>query len=337
MANQAYNGQPINIQFDYEGEGTMDSKLVQLSETAAKDPTTWLKNGIYRIGNGQPVFTQDGKAFIYIGRKGNATDIADDTKWVQLATLNNIPSSISNAAKFKGVVNDAPANPEAGDMYIASDSFGISLGDSAPYDDIPYYEESVERDGETVTEYFESIEKGDLIIYGDNGVAYVLQKNLDFYGGMVRVPSGTGRDCNDCVAIFQSTDNNDWAIIPTNITYDTLLQLARFVTRVNTSNENAFISEVKSMKEGRFTTDKTPFDFFMYMYDNFFGFAKTQPYVRATFEIGGASGSGIHDVIHFKNYDLAGTLSSPCVEYTYDLDTKVLSYQKVIEVTVSNS
>lgn len=339
MANQAYNGQPINIQFDYEGEGTMDSKLVQLSESAAKDPTTWLKNGIYRIGNGQPVFTQDGKAFIYIGRKGNATDIADNSKWVQLATLNNIPSSISNAAKFKGVVNSAPANAEAGDMYIAGTDFGISLGYSEPmsWEDIPYYDESVERDGETVTEFFEKIEKGDLIIYGDNGVAYVLQKNLDFDGGMVRVPTGTDKDCNDCVAIFQSTDNNDWAIIPTTITYDTLLKLAKSVETVNTSNENTFISRVKDLKEGRFITDVEPFDFIMNMYNNFFGFAKTQPYVRATFEIGGASGSGIHDVIHFKNYDLAGTLSSPCVEYTYDLDTKVLSYQKVIEVTVSNS
>lgn len=337
MANQAYNGQPINIQFDYEGEGTMDSKLVQLSESAAKDPTTWLKNGIYRIGNGQPVFTQDGKAFIYIGRKGNATDIADNSKWVQLATLNNIPSSISNAAKFKGVVNSAPANAEAGDMYIASDYFGISLGDSEPNEDIPYYAESVERNGETVTEYFEQIEKGDLIIYGDNGVFYVLQKNLITDGGIVTVPTGTDRDCHDCVAIFQSTENHDWNIIPTSISYDDLLKLVKAVTMKNASNENTFISEVKALKEGRNITDTEPFEFFMNMYSNFFGFAKTQPYVRATFEGGGASGSGIHDVIHFRNYDLEGTLSSPCVEYTYDLDTKTLSYQKFIEVTVSNS
>ena len=67
---------------------------------------------------------------------------------------------------------------------------------------------------------------------------------------------------------------------------------------------------------------------------NFFGFTKSMPTVRALWQKGKGALKG---TIHFKNYDLAGTLSSPCVEYTYDLDTKVLSYQKVIEVTVSNS
>lgn len=68
---------------------------------------------------------------------------------------------------------------------------------------------------------------------------------------------------------------------------------------------------------------------------NFFGFTKSLPHVRGVWEKGGESGT--KGVIHFKNYDLAGTLSNPCVEYTYDMDTKVLSYQKFIEVTVSNS
>ena len=66
---------------------------------------------------------------------------------------------------------------------------------------------------------------------------------------------------------------------------------------------------------------------------NFFGFTKSLPYVRGLWEKGREYGS--KGVIRFKNYDLEGTLSTPCVEYTYDLDTKVLSYQKFIEVTVS--
>lgn len=373
MANQAYNGQPINIQFDYEGEGTMDSKLVQLSESAAKDPTTWLKNGIYRIGNGQPVFTQDGKAFIYVGRKGNATDIADNSKWVQLATLNNIPSSISNAAKFKGVVNSAPVNAEAGDMYIAGDDFGISLGEYISSDiNVPYYEDYVEKDGETVKEFFEEIEKGDLIIYGDNGVWYVLQKNLTKGEFPVVNPATVGgQDPYGIIPMFDSATNG-YVLTDSGLYYSKLLDIqsefggsasytvpdnpaassvanmirmfrlngnsfgGSSLSSIATAVENTFVSDVKAL---RAQNDTKPIEFILNITagaaNNFFGFVKSQPHIKAVYEVGGASGSGIHDVIHFKNYDLAGTLSTPCVEYTYDLDTKVLSYQKFIEVTVS--
>lgn len=131
MANQAYNGQPVNISFDYEGEGTLDSKLVQLSESAAKDPTTWLKNGIYRIGNGQPVFTQDGKLLLYIGRNGNATDIADDTKWVKFTSTADVQAAISNATgsgfSYQGNTATVPANPVNKGMYRASAAFTIPV------------------------------------------------------------------------------------------------------------------------------------------------------------------------------------------------------------------
>ena len=115
------------------------------------------------------------------------------------------------------------------------------------------------------------------------------------------------------------------------------------------TDEDAFIAAVKALQSNADRGSETrsypsPLEFVMcFGWDsttdelgpNFFGFTKSMPYIRGVWEKSRDTGIGLKGVIRFRNYDLEGTLSSPCVEYTYDLDTKTLSYQKFIEVTVS--
>lgn len=414
MANQAYNGQPINIQFDYEGEGTMDSKLVQLSETAAKDPTTWLKNGIYRIGNGQPVFTQDGKLLLYIGRNGNATDIADDTKWIKFTSTADVQAMIGNGISasmqpFHIVDTDISATPtdnvEAGNAYIVGTSFTIAESDiltgvarTTEVGDILIavdVEEETEDNGETVTNTvtkfavmqtnidFDELRLRFLVPGGNfspSGVYNPVLSGVESGGQKVAVPSSvlgmfelenfykdykgigtaparalsSSQDKNSLAALLHQWDGStlDWGdfeksryTVRKHFLDDFekvhMLAMVDSGIRVGT-DEDAFITAVLALERNH--SYSSPLEFVMTFHPeanseslaaNFFGFTKSMLCVRGVWEKGRAYGS--KGVIHFKNYDLAGTLSNPCVEYTYDMDTKVLSYQKFIEVTVSNS
>lgn len=410
MANQAYNGQPVNISFDYEGEGTLDSKLVQLSESAAKDPTTWLKNGIYRIGNGQPVFTQDGKLLLYIGRNGNATDIADDTKWLKFTTTADVQAMIGNGISasmqpFHIVDADISATPtdnvEAGNAYIVGTSFTIAASDiltgvsrKTEVGDILIavdVEEETEENGETVTNTVTkfavmqtNIDFDELrlrfIVPGGNfspsGVCCPILSGTESDGQKVAVPSsvlglpdlenfykdykgiGTApiralspsQDKNSLAALLQQWDGAtlDWGDFEKSRhtarkhfldDFEKVHLLAMVDTGIQVgTDEDAFITAVLALERNH--SYSSPLEFVMLVKghnntldENFFGFTKSLPSVRGVWEKG--RGYGSKGVIHFKNYDLAGTLSSPCVEYTYDLDTKTLSYQKFIEVTVS--
>lgn len=412
MANQAYNGQPINIQFDYEGEGTMDSKLVQLSESAAKNPTTWLKNGIYRIGNGQPVFTQDGKLLIYIGRNGNATDIADNTKWIKFTTTADVQAMIGNGISasmqpFHIVDTDISATPtdnvEAGNAYIVGTAFTIAASDiltgvsrKTEVGDILIavdVEEETEENGETVTTTvtkfavmqtnidFDKLRLRFIVPGGNfspSGISNPVLSGMESDGQKVAVPSsvlglpelenfykdykgiGTAptrtlspsQDKNSLAALLQQWDGTtlDWGDFEKSRytlrkhfldDYEKIHLLAMVDSGITVGNdENAFITAVLALERNH--SYNSPLEFVMEFPEanseslaaNFFGFTKVIGCVRALWQKGSGTAKG---TIHFKNYDLAGTLSSPCVEYTYDLDTKVLSYQKVIEVTVSNS
>lgn len=433
MANQAYNGQPINIQFDYEGEGTMDSKLVQLSESAAKDPTTWLKNGIYRIGNGQPVFTQDGKLLLYIGRNGNATDIADDTKWVKFTSTADVQAALNNITSshfaWKGNTATIPANPENMGMYRASATFTIPASSC-------------------LSGSAENVEIGDILlsvaVTGANNTSVikysVVQNNIDPTEitegtlGDGQVEAGEVANPRDGVVLAGYTDGNGKTVVckseadinavealanKVNVTQGQVSPLpelgsladlqryeknaaqagdsmnalfAKFVEDSRYSkcqnymqsqafeaqefvnipekcsiaemtnedgyscaDENTFCSNVQfagipsqaGWSGGRYKTfnvggaDSAPVRIVLAISttngasSNFFGFTKSAPKVAALLTRG--DDNNLNPYITFKNYDLAGTLSSPCVEYTYDLVTKVLSYQKFIEVTVSNS
>lgn len=412
MANQAYNGQPINIQFDYEGEGTMDSKLVQLSESAAKDPTTWLKNGIYRIGNGQPVFTQDGKMLLYIGRNGNATDIADDTKWLKFTTTADVQAMIGNGISasmqpFHIVDADISATPtdnvEAGNAYIVGTSFTIAASDiltgvsrKTEVGDILIavdVEEETEENGETVTNTVTkfavmqtNIDFDELrlrfIVPGGNfspsGVYYPVLFGTESGGQKVAVPSsvlglsdlenfykdykGVGtaptrvlsssQDKNSLAALLQQWNGStlDWDDFEKSRytarkhfldDFEKVHLLAMVDTGIQVgTDEDAFITAVLALERNH--SYSSPLEFVMQfrlatgsesLAANFFGFTKSMPCVRALWQKGRGTLKG---TIHFKNYDLAGTLSNPCVEYTYDMDTKVLSYQKFIEVTVNS-
>lgn len=414
MANQAYNGQPINIQFDYEGEGTMDSKLVQLSETAAKDPTTWLKNGIYRIGNGQPVFTQNGKLLLYIGRNGNATDIADDTKWLKFTTTADVQAMIGNGISasmqpFHIVDADISATPtdnvEAGNAYIVGTSFTIAASDiltgverTTEVGDILIavdVEEETEENGETVTNTVTkfavmqtNIDFDDLrlrfLVSGGNfnpsGVSYPVLYGVESGGQKVAIPSSvlgmsdldnfykdykgigaapnralsSSQDKNSLAALLQQWNGStlDWGdfeksryTVRKHFLDDFekvhMLAMVDSGIRVGT-DEDAFITAVLALERNH--SYDSPLEFVMTFFSeanseslaaNFFGFTKSMLCVRGVWEKGRESGT--KGVIHFKNYDLAGTLSNPCVEYTYDMDTKVLSYTAMKEVVVSNS
>lgn len=424
MANQAYNGQPINIQFDYEGEGTMDSKLVQLSESAAKDPTTWLKNGIYRIGTGQPVFTQDGKIILYIGRKGNATDIADDTKWIKFTSTADVQTAIqtviagggggaSNA--FHIVDYNISAKPttdvEAGNAYVVGRSFSLTssdvlngivvdleAGDMLVAVDV---EVETEEDGETVTsnvikfavlqantsvpslaqnflmaasantfvssspDVYGTIpwvqSYGGMNIVNSTGVDFLKFKGLmDDFNGTASSPwvfsRGTGDHLsyaakNSLIGLLYrwSSDKHDLGDFDEHRAttvhhflddWEKWLLLSMISMGIATADEDTFIAAVVARKSTHYGYG-APLEFVMAVSqgaaNNFFGFVKSLPLIRARWEKKETDGLNGKGIIHFKNYDLEGTLSSPCVEYTYDLNTKTLSYQKFIEVTVSNS
>lgn len=421
MANQAYNGQPINIQFDYEGEGTMDSKLVQLSESAAKDPTTWLKNGIYRIGNGQPVFTQDGKALLYIGRNGNATDIADDTKWLKFTTTADVQAAIQAAIAGGGggasnafhivdynISAKPTTNVEAGNAYVVGTAFNLTssdvlngvataleAGDMLVAVDV---EVETEEDGETVTstvtkfavlqantsaatlaasgftmgqrfpsapgKVLAGYDAGGTNIVSPTSMTYVdFERFVQEWLGTATVPIGSSslsaRDntlldllnkfygpSNDYTGFQKSRYNLHKHFVDD---YEKVHLLAMVDGGIEVgNNENDFIAAVQGLQTRVGNNSPTfsypsPLEFVMNfrlatgsesLAANFFGFTKSMPIVRALWQKGRGNLKG---TIHFKNYDLAGTLSNPCVEYTYDMDTKVLSYQKFIEVTVSNS
>lgn len=421
MANQAYNGQPVNISFDYEGEGTLDSKLVQLSESAAKDPTTWLKNGIYRIGTGQPVFTQDGKIILYIGRKGNATDIADDTKWIKFTSTADVQTAIqtviagggggaSNA--FHIVDYNISAKPttdvEAGNAYVVGTTFSLTssdvlngvavdleAGDMLVAVDV---EVETEEDGETVTSNvikFAVLQantsvpslahnflmaasadtfvppsgslgtipwvqsSGGMNIVNSTGVDFLAFKGLmDDFNGTASSPwvfsRGTGDHLsyaakNSLIGLLYrwSNDKQDLGDFDEGrVTtahhflddWEKWLLLSMVSMGIATADEDTFIAAVVARKSTHYG-DGAPLEFVMNVSqgaaNNFFGFVKSLPFIRARWEKKETDGLNGKGIIHFKNYDLEGTLSSPCVEYTYDLNTKTLSYQKFIEVTVS--
>jgi len=424
MANQAYNGQPVNISFDYEGEGTLDSKLVQLSESAAKDPTTWLKNGIYRIGTGQPVFTQDGKIILYIGRKGNATDIADDTKWIKFTSTTDVQTAIQTAVQTAITDSDASnafhivdynisAKPTtdvvAGNAYVVGTAFNLTssdvlngvataleAGDMLVAIDVVV---ETEEDGETVTSNvikFAVLQANTSVatlaasgfIRGNNLPSAPGKVLVGYDAGGINVVSPTSMTYVDFERLAQEwlgTATNPIGSSAYTARNNTLLDLlnkwwgpnlgyegyqkSRYNTHkhfldnfekihmlamVDTgitvgTDEDAFIAAVQALQSNTDRDSETrsypsPLEFVMYfdwdstndgLRPNFFGFTKSMPYIRGVWEKSRDTGIGLKGVIHFRNYDLEGTLSSPCVEYTYDLDTKTLSYQKFIEVTVS--
>lgn len=420
MANQAYNGQPVNISFDYEGEGTLDSKLVQLSESAAKDPTTWLKNGIYRIGTGQPVFTQDGKIILYIGRKGNATDIADDTKWIKFTSTADVQAAIQTVIASGGggasnafhiVDYNISAKPttdvEAGNAYVVGTAFSLTssdvlngvavdleAGDMLVAVDV---EVETEEDGETVTSNVVKfavlqantsvpslaqnflmaaranefanppitspglipwvLNSGGMNIVQSTGIGlYDFKGLMEDFMGTASSPwvfsRGTGANLSYAAKngllglLFRwANDKQDLGDFDENRTttahhflddWEKWLLLSMISMGIATADEDTFIAAVVARKSTHYGYG-APLEFVMAVSqgaaNNFFGFVKSLPIIRARWEK--KSGSDTKGVIHFKNYDLEGTLSTPCVEYTYDLDTKVLSYQKFIEVTVS--
>ena len=347
MANQAYNGQPINIQFDYEGEGTMDSKLVQLSESAAKDPTTWLKNGIYRIGNGQPVFTQDGKALLYIGRNGNATDIADDTKWVKFATEADFEEFLSHA-DLGNVVRAANMAQKTNYIPKFTSADGTEIGASGiTENDLNYVLKEMQGTEKAATPsnpivgthgYMIKLfrERGNTF-----GSDYVLSPATDNALGGIK----TGFTAEAGVKqypVLLDANGKAYVAVPWTDTQagNATESAAGLITAAEKKYLNVVTEEIATASENTFIADivalipkvgSRAFVVSFNMNNNFFGINTSVSHVLGIVDIVSASAF----VVHFVNYSIDGASSGANVVYHYDSATKKLYYQEFTESIIS--
>ena len=347
MANQAYNGQPVNISFDYEGEGPLDSKLVQLSETAAKDPTTWLKNGIYRIGSGQPVFTQDGKILLYIGRRGNATDIADDTKWVKFATIADFEEFLSHA-DLGNVVRAASMTAKTNYIPKYTSADGTEVGASG----------ITENDLNDMLKEMRGTEKAETPsnpIVGTHGYMIKLfRERGNTFGSDYVLPSATDNALGGIKTGFTaeagvkqypvSLDANGKAYVAVPWT-DTQAGIATesaagLITASEKKYLNVVTAEIATAVENTFIADivalipkigSRAFAISLNMTNNFFGISTSISHILGIVDIVSASAF----VVHFVNYSIDGASSGANVVYHYDSATKTLYYQEFTESIIS--
>lgn len=124
-----YTGQPFNIGFDPVMTKPLVVRDVQFTEADMKNPVNWLNDGIYCIYDTKIVTTKDHKMFMYIGRDGNATDIADATKWKRIPNTDDVQSLIGSLTgsgfDFKGNTATLPSEPVNKGMYRASAAFTL--------------------------------------------------------------------------------------------------------------------------------------------------------------------------------------------------------------------
>lgn len=199
-----YNGQPFNLGIFPEVASPFDVRLVQGTETDLKTPSTWLRGGIYCIGQGMLFSTTDGKVFQYTGRSGNATDIADDTKWKRILSREEVltlMSELTNPFQYQGNINGVPQTSSPGYVYRAQTNFTLPAANNAS--------------GES-----ESVTAGDLLICVSSGVFSVIQGNLE---GAVTAPNVSDR--NGYIPFF--TSPNGTTLGATDVTSDDLVMLIK--------------------------------------------------------------------------------------------------------------
>ena len=130
---QAYTGQGFNLALNPQMAKPLDVRSIQLTEAEAKTAATWLNGGLYCIPKGYPISTQDGKILVYIGRDGNATDIADNTKWIKFASQADVQAAIAGLAAplhYAGQASSLPANPSEGDVYLVTSAITVPAASS---------------------------------------------------------------------------------------------------------------------------------------------------------------------------------------------------------------
>lgn len=85
MSNRPHRGQDIAMTFEVLATKPFDSRQTIKQSTDRLIPATWVADdGNYYVYPSMPVFTEDGKLFIYIGRAGSVDDIQDPYKWVEI-------------------------------------------------------------------------------------------------------------------------------------------------------------------------------------------------------------------------------------------------------------
>ena len=455
---QAYTGQGFNLALNPQMAKPLDVRSIQLTEAEAKTPATWLNGGLYCIPKGYLLTTQDGKALLYIGRDGNATDIADDTKWIKFASQADVQTAIAGLAAplhYAGQASSLPANPSEGDVYLVTSAITVpaassvtgaqakagvkdklvamSVNDTIKFD---IWQGNLDDDT-VVNSTATTVADGDLVAFDgtspttikkssinvtdlaallaefagtaasvtpNNPATNTLGKLIKDYrdnGGVLTENSGLAKgtlglgdaidpyrgsllvgevDANgkiivDTTDISRETitgivneyggyDNTDLELcdqsgwsqrkVPRrmlNLTEKAFIAEMTRQTGIPTTNEDAFIAAVADAgvphvpNAGMFNPDynvggsDAPVRIVLGIVagasNNFFGFVKSAPLIPAIYIKG--NGSTIHDTVRFKNYDFAGTLSSPCIEYTYDMDAKRIYYNSVVEVAVPAS
>lgn len=455
---QAYTGQGFNLALDPQMAKPLDVRSIQLTEAEAKTPATWLNGGLYCIPKGYPISTQDGKILVYIGRDGNSTDIADNTKWIKFASQADVQAAIAGLAAplhYAGQASSLPANPSEGDVYLVTSAITVpaassvtgaqakagvkdklvamSVNDTIKFD---IWQGNLDDDT-VVNSTATTVADGDLVAFDgtspttikksgisvtaltallaefagtaasvtpNNPATNTLGKLIKDYrdnGGVLTENSGLAKgvlgtggvdDPYRGLLLVGEVDANGKIIVDTmSVDRDTITGIVNEYDghvsdnlelcnqsgwsqqmdhrRMVNLTEKAFIAEM-TRQAGIPTTDEDAFiaavadagvphvqnaSIFNPDYNvggsdapvrivlgivagannNFFGFVKSAPRIPAIYVKG--NGSTIHDTVRFKNYDFAGTLSSPCVEYTYDMDAKRIYYNSVIEVAVPAS
>ena len=306
-----YNGQPVNISFYYEGEGPLDANTVQLSEAAIKDPTTWLRNGIYCLGTGQPIATSDGKFFVYIGRRGNATDIADDTKWVKFATEADFEEFLSHA-DLGNVVRAANMAKKTNYIPKFTSADGREVGASG----------ITENDLNYVLKEMRGTEKA----------ATPSNPIVGTHGYMIKLFRERGNTFDSDYVLPSATDNalggNATESAAGLITAAEKKYLNVVTAEIATAAENTFIADIVALipKVG-----SRAFVISLNMNNNFFGISTSVSHILGIVDIVSASAF----VVHFVNYSIDGESSGANVEYHYDSATKKLYYQEFTESNIS--
>lgn len=342
-----YNGQPVNISFFSENEAPMDAKTVQLSEAAIKDPTTWLRNGIYCLGTGQPIATSDGKFFVYIGRRGNATDIADDTKWVKFATEADFEEFLSHA-DLGNVVRAASMAQKTNYIPKFTSADGTEIGASG----------ITENDLNDVLKEMQGSQKAATPsnpIVGTHGYMIKLfRERGNTFGSDYVLPSATDNALGGIKTGFTAeigvkqypvlldANGKAYVAVPWTDTQagNATESAAGLITAAEKKYLNVVTAEIATAAENTFIADivalipkvgSRAFVVSLNMNNNFFGINTSVSHVLGIVDIVSASAF----VVHFANYSIDGASSGANVVYHYDSATKKLYYQEFTESIIS--
>ena len=202
---RTYKGSEVTLSFFPTTTAPVDTKDVVDSVTDLTNPVTWLaKDGKYYAYQGMLTRIKTGGAYMYIGANGDATDIADSTKWIKFPSMADMSSAIAeltNPFQYQGNINSVPQTSSPGYVYRAASNFTLPAANNAS--------------GES-----EAVTAGDLLICVSSGVFSVIQGNVE---GAVSAPDVT--DKNGYIPMF--TSPNGTTVAASGVTNDDIVRLNR--------------------------------------------------------------------------------------------------------------